>query len=202
MLNEGYEFDLRGWFRLKKVAFLILVLILFCVSVAAADETAGLGPGDWAFNHAPEESVLLLQEDGTGAFYGLPCSWKDDGSFLYLTVEDGTEIALRYLAADGKTTIWLPAEYVRAEGDANEGIMGAWKGKNKSGNTFIFREEDMRFLEDGTFTGSFTVDPEAGTVRLVYIGGFEDAVLYFRQDGNDDLKIEYPWTLTETQKTP
>ena len=58
------------------------------------------------------------------------------------------------------------------------------------------------FLEDGTFTGTYRVDPEAGTIQLVYIGGFGDALLYFTQEGNDDLKVEYPWILVETQKTP
>ena len=202
MLNDVNEFDSRGWFRLKKNPFLILVVILLAVSLAATAEDAGFKPGDWAFNHAPEEPVLSLREDGAGTFYGLPCRWEDDGAFLRLTAENGTEFSLRYRMTDDRMMVWLPAEYVRAEGDAHEGVAGSWKGKNGSGNTFIFREEDNMFLEDGTFTGSFKVDPEAGTIRLVYIGGFDDALLYFSQEGNGDLKIEYPWTLVKTEQTP
>ena len=202
MLNDVIEFDSRGWFQTKKACFLFLVLILLVVSVAPAEETPGFRPGDWAFNHAPETSVLVLREDGSGAFYGLPCSWEDDGEFLRLVSEDGAETLIRYRVTDEQATIWLPAEFSRIEGDAHKGVSGSWKGKNGSGNTFIFREEDHMFLEDGTFTGTYRVDPEAGTIQLVYIGGFGDALLYFTQEGNDDLKVEYPWILVETQKTP
>ena len=195
MLNGDIEFVSRGWFRLKKVSFLFLVLILLVVSVAPAEETPGFRPGDWAFNHAPETSVLVLREDGSGAFYGLPCSWEDDGEFLHLTAEDGAETLLRYKVTEEQTTIWLPAEYSRVEGDAHKGVNG-------SGSSFIFREEDNMFLEDGTFTGTFRVKPEEGTIQLIYIGGFGDALLYFSQEGNDDLKVEYPWILVETQQTP
>lgn len=202
MLNDVIEFDSRGWFQTKKACFLFLVLILLTVSLAAAAGDAGFRSGDWAFNHAPEETVLSLQEGGAGTFYGLPCSWEDDGEFLRLVSEDGAETLIRYRVTDEQATIWLPAEFSRIEGDAHKGVSGSWKGKNGSGNTFIFREEDHMFLEDGTFTGTYRVDPEAGTIQLVYIGGFGDALLYFTQEGNDDLKVEYPWILVETQKTP
>ena len=59
------------------------------------------------------------------------------------------------------------------------------------------------FLEDGTFVGTFTEDPEAGTVQLVYLQQmFDDTLCYFRLEGNDVLKMEYPWPLVETQKAP
>ena len=202
LLNDGVESIARGWFRLKKIPFLILVMILLVVTFTVTAEEVAFRPGDWAFNHAPEETVLSFQEDGTGAFYGIPCRWEDDGTFLHLTLETGAEFFLRYRMADEHAIIWLPAEYVRAEGDAHEGVAGSWKGKNGSASTFIFREEDNMFLEDGTFTGTFKADSEAGTIRLAYIGGFGDALLYFIQEGNDDLKIEYPWTLVRTEQTP
>ena len=201
MLNEDMKSVLRGWFQLKKVSFLFLVLILLSISLAAPAESTGFRPGDWAFNYAPETSVLLLREDGTGIYQGTPCTWQDDGTFLRLAGEAG-EISLRYRVTDGKTMIYLPSEYFRAEDDTGEGILGSWVRKEPSKSTFIFRGRDGMFLEDGTFTGTFRVDPEAGTILLVYIGGFEDTLLYYSQEGNDDLKIEYPWTLVETVKTP
>ena len=202
VLKDEIEFVSGGWFRLKKAVFLFLVLVLLAGFAAAGAEEAGFRPGDWAFNHAPETSVLVLREDGTGVFQGVSCIWEDDGTFLHLTAETGEELSLRYLTSEERTVIYLPAEYVRVEGDAHEGVFGSWKGKTSEGSTFIFRQEDKRFLEDGTFTGTFRADPEEGTILLVYIGGFGDTLLYYSQEGNDSLTVEYPWPLVETQPAP
>ena len=189
---------------IRKTAFLTLVMILILSMIAAASaESAGFRPGDWAFNHEPEKSVLLLREDGTAVWKGKDCTWQDDGEYLHLATGNGEEVSLRYRTAEGKTLIWLPVEYVRAEGVPGEGLIGAWIGKESEGSTFIFRESDHMFLEDGTFTGTFRTDPEAGTVLLVYLQHlFDDTLCYFRLEGNDILKMEYPWPLVETQQTP
>ena len=223
MLNEGTEFDLmrmvppntvKGsavltWIRqgvpknvIRKTVFPALLLILIlCVLSAAPAENAGFTPGDWAFNYEAETSVLLLREDGTAVWKGTDCTWKDDGEFLHLAPAEGEEISIRYRIADGKTLIWLPAEYRRAEEVPGEGLIGAWIGTESEGSNFIFREADHMFLEDGTFTGTFTEDPEAGTVLLAYLQYFDDTLCYYRLEGNDILKMEYPWPLVET-KTP
>ncbi len=188
---------------IRKTAFLTLVMILILgILPAAQAESTGFRPGDWAFNHEPEKSVLLLREDGTAVWQGQECAWQDDGGYLHLKPEDGEEITIRYQATAEKTLVWLPAEYVRAEGVPGEGLAGAWIGKESEGSTFIFRESDHMFLEDGTFTGTFTEDPEAGTLLLAYIQYFDDTLCYFRLEGNDVLKMEYPWPLVETQQTP
>ena len=188
---------------IRKIVFPALVLILILSMVAAASaESASFRPGDWAFNHEPEKSVLLLREDGTAIWQGTECTWKDDGDFIHLTPESGEEISIRYQATEEKTLVWLPVEYRRAEEVPGEGLNGAWIGKESEGSTFIFRESDHMFLEDGTFTGTFTVDPEAGTLLLAYIQYFDDTLCYFRLEGNDVLKMEYPWPLVETQQTP
>ena len=223
MLNEETEFDskrmvspktpnasviLTGIRRgdpehvIRKTFFLALAVILILSILSAAPaESAGFRAGDWAFNHEPEKSALLLRDDGTAVWQGQECSWQDDGEYLHLVPENGGEILIRYQAAEGKTLIWLPAEYVRAEGIPGEGLLGAWIGKESTGSTFIFREDGM-FLEDGTFTGTFTVNPEEGSVLLAYIKYFDDTLCYFRLEGNDVLKMEYPWPLVETQKNP
>ncbi len=187
----------------KKASFSGIVLALvFCLLVAGAARAEGFPAGDWAFNHEPEKSVLLLREDGTAVWQGQECIWKDDGGFLQLTPEGGEAVSVRYQVTEGKTLIWLPAEYQRVKEVPGEGLIGAWVGTESEGSNFIFREADHMFLEDGTFTGTFTEDPEAGTVLLAYIQYFDDTLCYFRLEGNDVLKMEYPWPLVETQQTP
>ena len=187
----------------RKTVFsaLLLILILF-ISGAASAENAGFRPGDWAFNYEPGKSVLLLREDGTAVWKEQQCTWQDDGEYLHLIPENGEGISIRYQITADEALIWLPIEYRRAEGVPGEGLIGAWVGKESEGSTFIFRETDHMFLEDGTFTGTFRTDPEAGTVLLVYLQYFDDTLCYFSLEGNDVLKMEYPWPLVATQITP
>ena len=94
--------------------------------------------------------------------------------------------------------LYIPTEYVRAEGYFREGLPGVWTGKGEGKSSFIFRDDGM-FLEDGTFIGTFRTDPEAGTILLAYSQYFDDTLCYFRMDGNDALTVDYPWTMVETQ---
>lgn len=187
---------------MKKASFPVLVLILvFSICVAALAEETAFRPGDWAFDYAPEQSVLLLREDGTAVYEGQECRWTDDGTFLRLTAEGGEETAIRYLVTEKKTILYFPKVYVRVENDPGEGLIGAWVGRETKGSTFIFRKDGM-FLEDGTFTGTFRTDPEAGTFLLVYIKYFDDTLCYYRMEGNDVLTVDYPWPMVERQETP
>ena len=188
---------------MKKVFCLLLMLAAVCCAAACAEEKVpGLGPGDWAFNHAPETTVLLLREDGTAEFQGKPYSWEDDGTFLRLTeAETEEELPLRYQITEKKTLLWIPTVYRRYEQMPGEDLIGAWVGEESGGSTFIFTE-DSRFLEDGTFTGVFRTDPEAGTFLLIYPEYFDDTLCYYRMEGNDILTVEYPWILVETEKDP
>lgn len=183
----------------RAFSFPVIALVLFlCAFASSAALGEGFPVGEWAFNHAPEESVLLLREDGTAVLKGQAFTWADDGAFLRLTGVDGQETSLRYQVSADKVMLYFPADYIRAEGVPGEGLIGAWVGRESSGSTFIFRADRM-FLEDGTFTGTFRVDPEAGTILLVYVGNFDDTLLYFRQEENDSLRIEYPWQMVAKQ---
>ena len=67
-----------------------------------------------------------------------------------------------------------------------------------NGSAFVF-EKDMRFMEDGTFVGTFEVDTEAGTFTLKYQPAiFEDTTCYFTWEG-DHMTVEYPWTVVGKQ---
>lgn len=185
---------------IRKLVCLLLLFALCAVGTAVSESTQ-ITAGDWAFTHAPEESVLLLREDGTAVFKGQEYSWTGDGEFIRLAAEGGEEISLRFVSTEEKTLLYIPTEYIRAEEYPGEGLYGAWIGKEHEGSTFIFRE-DNRFLEDGTFTGTFRIDEEAGSFLLVYIRYFDDTLCYFHMEGNDALTVDYPWTMVETQAAP
>jgi len=176
----------------------VVFVIAFCVFAFAVAYSESFPPGEWAFNYAPEEAVLLLREDGTAVFKGQDYSWKDDGVRILFSREDGEEFTLRYLVAEKKVLLYLPTVYIRAEDDPGEGLTGAWIGKEAEGSTFIFREDGM-FLEDGTFAGVYQVDQEAGTFLLIYPDYFDDTLCYFRLEGNDTLAVEYPWPLVKKE---
>ena len=176
----------------------LLLLFALCAAGTAVSESTQITAGDWAFIHAPEESVLLLREDGTAVFKGQEYSWTGDGEFIRLASESGEEISLRFVTTEEKTLLYIPKEYVRAEGYSREGLPGVWTGKGEGKSSFIFRDDEM-FLEDGTFIGTFRVDEEAGTILLAYSQYFDDTLCYFRMDGNDALTVDYPWTMVETK---
>ena len=179
-----------------------VLVILLCFSVIAAGYAEGFPAGDWAFIHAPEESVLLLREDGTAVLKGREYTWQDDAENGFLRfASDGEETSLRYLVTEDKVQLYFPAEYNRVEDVPGEGLIGAWIGKDSEMSTFIFRQDNM-FLEDGTFTGTFRQDKDTGSLLLTYVKYFDDTLCYFSLEGNDVLKVDYPWSMVETQKTP
>ena len=106
----------------------LLILFVLCAAGTASAEGTQIGPGDWAFIHAPEESVLLLREDGTAVFEGQEYSWTGEGEFLRLEAESGGEITLRFVVTGEKTLLYIPTDFVRMEGYTGEGLLGVWTG--------------------------------------------------------------------------
>ena len=97
---------------IRKLVCLLLLFALCAVGTAVSESTQ-ITAGDWAFTHAPEESVLLLREDGTAVFKGQEYSWTGDGEFIRLAAEGGEEISLRFVTTEEKTLLYIPKEYVR-----------------------------------------------------------------------------------------
>ena len=84
---------------IRKLVCLLLLFALCAVGTAVSESTQ-ITAGDWAFTHAPEESVLLLREDGTAVFKGQEYSWTGDGEFIRLAAEGGEEISLRFVSTE------------------------------------------------------------------------------------------------------
>jgi hypothetical protein len=181
-------------------------LVVLCLLVTAGclgENAAGAFPaGEWAFNHAPETVVLAVREDGSAVYDGKGFTWESDGCFLTLTDAEGEKSSFRYAVEDESVRIFLPGEYTRVDKLTDEEIWGVWVKDGSQMSSFVF-EKDGRFMEDGTFVGSYTVDPEAETILLKYqpAGYFNDTLCYFIREA-DHMAVYYPWILIAAQADP
>ena len=188
------QFHVRLW--------TVVFLVIFCLA-AASSFSEDVFPliGDWAFHHAPENSVLLVREDGTAVYDGKDWTWKGDETFLRLTGPEGQKVSIRYEAEEDSMKVYLPGEYTRRDKLTDEEIWGAWIRDGSEQSSFVF-EKDKRFLEDQVFQGNYEVDTEAGTILLMYLpkGYFADTLCYFdREAGSDHMTVYYPWPMTATK---
>lgn len=186
--------------RLRMLAALFF-LFVFCAGIALGEEVFPL-IGEWAFSHEPAVPVLQVREDGTAVYDGRDWSWEADDSFLYLTAPEGDTRTLRYRAEDDRVLLFLPGAYTRRARLTEEEIWGAWILDGSEMSSFVF-EKDGRFMEDGTFVGTYSVDEEAGSFLLHYLpaGYFEDTLCYFRREG-EQMTVFYPWPLVPLQAAP
>ena len=162
---------------------------------ACGKKVEGAFIGDWAYVHETTKTVLALNDNGKAEYLGDSYKYTADDDFLYL--ESSKEnIKLRYRMDGEKLYIYQTTEYTYdGEGNPSD-IIGNWVCTEKKWS-FEFTEEGT-FKEDGYFPGYYTVDEEAGTVKLIYNDHFEDTSFYYVLDGNK-LTIEYPWETVRTQ---
>ena len=190
------SFHIRVWM----VAFLLILCLAFSAAALGGENFPLVG--DWAFNHAPEKTVLLVRDDGTAVYDGRDWTWEGDETFLNLQNTEGETFSIRYAADEDGIRIYLPGDYTRRDKLVDEEIWGAWIKDTSDASSFIF-EKDGRFMEDTTFVGTYKVDPEAGTFLLQYqpAGYFNDTLCYFEREG-DHMTVFYPWPLTAVQANP
>lgn len=179
----------RFW---KPTAILVLILCALCASVWAEGTACPL-VGRWAYPHEPKTAVLEVRKDGTAAWLGKNWTWKDEDGRLTLTDAGGESLSLRYAVEDGQPVVYLTTVYRPAEGTETAGLTGQWTDPDAPRCGFVFTDTGL-FLEDSTFTGTYTVDEEAGTFRLHYGSLFDDTVCYYAL-GDGTLTVEYPWPL-------
>lgn len=184
--------NFRKVLRVITAFTMTVCFLLTAVSVCTAESTANAIR--WVFAHNPDETVLLMNEDGSGLYFETQVRWSDNGSALLLESDDGQAFELKYEVNGEYITVYLPSMFSRISEIGEDGsIVGTWKAGGTSQSSFVFTE-DGKFLEDATFTGSYGFDPQSGTVLLSYIGGFEDTMIYVSfYEGN--LIVEYPWKL-------
>ena len=184
----------------RKVTFAAVVLMFLCFFSLTAGQAEGFPAGEWAFAEKPDDPVLRINEDGSAVYGGLDCAWEDDGQFLLLTNAAEETIRIRYLVTEKQVYLYVNIGYTRKEETAGEGIIGVWNQDGSEKSFFEFTA-NQRFLEDGVFDGTYEVDYENGSFKLIYPMYFDDTLCYFRQD-EDHMTVEYPWPLKKTAATP
>lgn len=148
--------------------------------------------GKWAYVHDTKETVAEFKKDGSAKFEGEKYQYTCDEQFISLTDDKEETKKLRYQFDGEKVYVYIQSTYTRQPQIPGDTIVGLWKCEEK-GWTFEFSNKGT-FMEDGALTGYYTVDEEAGTVKLVYGEALEDTVFYYSLDG-DELHIEYPWLM-------
>ncbi|MBB2183961.1 hypothetical protein H0486_13860 [Lachnospiraceae bacterium MD1] len=181
------------------LAFFTSVLILLLMT-ACGKNNSDLSKealkivGSWAYIHDKETAIAVFSKDGTAEYEGKDYSYVCDSQFIKLKNTDGEMIQLRYLLDDEGMYLYSNNTYSFSGTGKPDGLIGEWECPEK--NWSYFFTDKGTFMEDGYFTGYYTVDDKNSTFKLVYNDQFEDTVCYYTLD-NDKIKIEYPWRMVK-----
>jgi major membrane immunogen (membrane-anchored lipoprotein) len=175
------------------VVLLMLLLMTACGKndTAKSDKTLGIC-GSWAYTHDKETAIAVFREDGTAQYEGKDYSFESDSQFIKLKNTDGEIVELRYALDDEGMYLYSNNTYTFSGEGEPDGLVGEWSCTEKNWS-YSFTETGT-FKEDGFFSGTYTIDDENSTFKLVYNDEFEDTVCYFQLEENK-LHIEYPWRM-------
>ena len=179
--------------------FLAVVLMLLMMTACGKNKSAtALSSealkicGTWAYNHDQETAIAVFREDASAQYEDKDYSFECDNQFIKLTDTDGETIQLRYELDDEGMYLYSNNTYSFRGESEPDGLVGEWSCVEKNWS-YSFLEAGT-FIEDGYFSGHYTVDNENSTFQLIYNEPFEDTICYFRLEG-DKLNIEYPWRM-------
>ncbi len=151
--------------------------------------------GSWAYIHDKETAAVIFNEDGSAEYRGEEYSYSCDGQFISLTDNAEETLTLRYVLDEAGMYLYNNNIYTYDGEGSPDGLVGEWTCKEDHW-TFSFTKEGT-FMEDGYFTGYYSVDSAKSCFTLVYEDQFEDTVCYFRLE-EKKLYIEYPWRMVHT----
>jgi hypothetical protein len=189
---------------MKKVkyltSFLVIMLIMLFMTACGKNTTAKPNEanaiyGSWAYTHDKETAIAVFHKDGTAQYEGKDYSFECDSQFIKLKDKDDKIIKLRYVLNDEGMYLYSNNTYTFSGKGEPNGLVGEWSCAEKNWS-YSFTEAGT-FMEDGFFSGNYTVDDENSTFKLVYKDQFEDTVCYFKL-GDSKLQIEYPWPMVRT----
>ena len=173
---------------------IIKKIVLAVLMVSAMQLLAGCGATSeqWAYNHEPEDKILELFSNGKAEYKGQSYTYNKDASYIHLKDKSGNTTDIRYETDGEEMLLYEPSTYHREGGSTEDGIHGLWK--QDEGKEFFQFNKDGKFSEDNIFFGSYGLDKDAGTIKLMYTDPLQDTILYYTLDG-DSVTIEYPWRL-------
>lgn len=179
---------------MKKLGLGLLTIVFAVSFLTACGKKIDLGEveGKWAYIHDTETVAFSAGSNGKATLDGEKYSVSVDDNYITLS-SGGKEEKLRYLIDKDGMLLYKNTSYTLDEGQELNGIIGTWSAGN--GWVFEFTEEGT-FKEDTYFPGYYTVDENAGTIKLIYNDHFEDTVIYYSLDG-DKLTLQYPWRMVK-----
>ena len=180
--------------RIISYLCIICSLVILCTACSSDEEKVTELTGSWAAIYDTKTEVINLKKDGTVRYgdkkydsYSLDNGW--------VTLNGKESLKMRYILKDEKVVFYEPRIYTLTETNTPGTIIGLWE----CGESYFEFNSIGQFLEDGFFSGTYSVDEENGTITLAYEGPFDNTVFYYKLE-NDTLTAEYPWTAVPTEK--
>ena len=136
------SFHIRVWM----VAFLLILCLAFSAAALGGENFPLVG--DWAFNHAPEKTVLLVRDDGTAVYDGRDWTWEGDETFLNLQNTEGETFSIRYAADEDGIRIYLPGDYTRRDKLVDEEIARSVEKRFEKTQNAKNRDENFDVIPD------------------------------------------------------
>lgn len=174
--------------RAVQVCLMTMLLLFLCASAWAEP----LQAGEWVYPDTPEAAALTVLQDGALLFEDHLYTLRTDEPSSYLQPLDADLPVPRCRIDEDAIILYRQDEYARHPNDQGIGLPGAWL--STTGQSVFILGSDGLFMEDGLFTGSYTVDETAHAFRLCYHEDFADTVCYYTLR-EDHLILEYPWKL-------
>ncbi len=150
--------------------------------------------GSWAYSHDKETAIAVFREDGTAQYEDKNYSFDCDSQFIKLKDTDGDTTQLRYTLDEKGMYLYSNNTYTFCGEGMPDGLVGEWSCAEKNWS-YSFTEEGT-YMEDGFFSGHYTVDDENSTFQLIYNDHFEDTICFYQLE-KDKLQIEYPWRMVK-----
>ena len=190
---------------IRKTVVRILSLLLVCMLCMACTGCKGSNNSTakptwdatnvsewWAFDPSDDGPALIVRKDGTASYKGVEYKKCEVTDNMYkLTDDKGAVLELEYKDTEnGNRYIYDIWEYDRTDGAKGPSVVGVWE----SGNNYYEFTAKGTFQEDGVFFGHYSVDVNAGTIRLMYERDLADTLMYYHIE-NDHMTVRYPFIM-------
>lgn len=182
--------------KILKSMLLGLVLTIFIFSLTGCQQAKDQFYGDWAYNHDTETTIISFKSNNKAVFNGEKYKYTFDDKFITLKSGD-EELKLRYEWDNDYWLLYLPETYYYEGEKSSDGIVGRWVDRQT--NWSYEFTADGTFRENDCFPGYY-LDNNDGSILLVYNDQFYDTTIYYTIN-NDEMTVEYPWTMVKTSKT-
>ena len=179
--------------RLKKTmaagCFALAVMLL--LSGCSGKKSDNPYTGKWAYNHDTTKTALKIEQNGKAELDGQKYTYTSSEEGLVLKNDDGDKVRVVFKnGKDDENGIFVYKPMFFTPAGECDGLIGVW---NCGRNSFEFTS-DGTFREDGYFPGYYTVDADAGVIKLVYNDMFEDTYIPYSLT-DKGLQLEYPWEM-------